>query len=884
MKKSMIASVFLLLLMVAVLTITATAAEIVDSGYCGGEGDGSNLTWTLDSEGTLTISGTGTMANRYSQMPWHTRHHNEYRIRSVVIEEGVTNICSWAFHHCDKMVSISIPLSCDTIEDYAFYACGLVNVVIPDSVVQIGAYAFALSSSLTDITISDSVLSIGKSAFDNCCRLVSVKLPKGIAELEDNMFLGCSDLANVEIPRNIKRIGNHVFAACSSLGKIAIPENVDFIGNSIFSNCTSLTSVELPNAITDIPERTFYNCHNLAGISIPNSVSSIGSEAFRGCESLMDVIIPYGVKTIAPLAFHGCINMVSMTIPVTVSKIGSYATIGCNCLKDVYYAGSLECWEHIEIEHSNYGLNSAVIHYHSYGANISVFDGLLQTDASIYNDELALIAANLALKTYDNGGANDESVRGYLTYDLGFDSTTFYTRNYGNPLAFTIAQRPYTGADADEVLVIVAQGSTNAYELIKDATALPSGNYAELGGHYPVYDIVGDFSTGIQIVLNGIVRPGKHYKVLLTGHSLGGAAVNLSAASLINSSGKNDTQFDVFCYTFGAINAINSDCPIAHGYENIHNVYNYMDTFSPYQCGIFLPSGMGRGYGKFGKMETFVYEKRNLLQTGLLPLAQIALHINHDMSNYVEAIEKGIVLNSKSRVRANCVCACPVDFDVYCENELVGRVLNGVVDTSVTTIDITVEGDVKFIIYPDNRRYELKLSAYDEGTMTFSVQNPASPEQVKLITDIALTNGKQMTSETGNEVKASETQVFVTDTDGAVISKVQADGRETAVDSSSMAFSCSEAMMVGNTVRVSGIIENFTSKEEHCMVCAALYQNGKMLDLQIDSIVDVPVKHEVRNSFELVCPAEYTEEWNSLSVKVFYLDPDTLSPLSMAIG
>ena len=51
----------LALCMLAALTAEIFAADIVDSGYCGGEGDGTNLTWTLDSAGTLTISGKGKM-------------------------------------------------------------------------------------------------------------------------------------------------------------------------------------------------------------------------------------------------------------------------------------------------------------------------------------------------------------------------------------------------------------------------------------------------------------------------------------------------------------------------------------------------------------------------------------------------------------------------------------------------------------------------------------------------------------------------------------------------------------------------------------------------------------------------------------------------------
>ena len=56
-------ALMLALCMLTALTAEIFAADIVDSGYCGGEGDGTNLTWTLDSKGTLTISGNGKMAD-----------------------------------------------------------------------------------------------------------------------------------------------------------------------------------------------------------------------------------------------------------------------------------------------------------------------------------------------------------------------------------------------------------------------------------------------------------------------------------------------------------------------------------------------------------------------------------------------------------------------------------------------------------------------------------------------------------------------------------------------------------------------------------------------------------------------------------------------------
>lgn len=61
MKKRIFSFVLAVLMIASLLPAAALAADIVNSGTCGAEGDGSNLTWTLDSEGMLTISGTGAM-------------------------------------------------------------------------------------------------------------------------------------------------------------------------------------------------------------------------------------------------------------------------------------------------------------------------------------------------------------------------------------------------------------------------------------------------------------------------------------------------------------------------------------------------------------------------------------------------------------------------------------------------------------------------------------------------------------------------------------------------------------------------------------------------------------------------------------------------------
>ena len=173
MKKRIFSFVLAVLMIASLLPATALAADIVDSGTCGAEGDGSNLTWTLDSEGVLTISGSGDMHDYGSfDAPWYG---SKSMVKSAVIADGVTSIGVYAFYECRSLTSVTILDSVTLIDDAAFYNCSsLTSMTIPDSVTSIGSSAFEGCASLTSVTIPDSVTSIGWSAFKGCASLTDV--------------------------------------------------------------------------------------------------------------------------------------------------------------------------------------------------------------------------------------------------------------------------------------------------------------------------------------------------------------------------------------------------------------------------------------------------------------------------------------------------------------------------------------------------------------------------------------------------------------------------------------------------------------------------------------------------------------------------------------
>ena len=391
MKKRLLSFVLAVLMIASLLPATALAADIVDSGTCGAEGDGSNLTWTLDSEGVLTISGNGDM-NGYGFLsaPWH--YSSE--VKSAVIADGVTSIGNEAFYHCTSLTSVTIPDSVTSIGDrvfsyctsltgiwvaegnshyssdasgvlfnkdkttlvqcpgafaaytipdsvtsigrYAFYGCtSLTSVTIPGSVTSIGVYAFDSCASLISVTIPDGVTSIGDSAFDYCTSLTSVTIPGSVTSIGDSVFHHCTSLASVTIPDSVTSIGRYAFAYCKSLTSVAIPDGVTSIGEKAFSQCTSLTSVAIPDSVTSIGERAFYECTSLTSVTIPDSVTSIGDSVFYHCTSLTSVTIPDSVTSIGDYAFSGCTSLTSVTIPDSVTSIGEGTFEDCTSLTSV---------------------------------------------------------------------------------------------------------------------------------------------------------------------------------------------------------------------------------------------------------------------------------------------------------------------------------------------------------------------------------------------------------------------------------------------------------------------------------------------------------------------------------------------------------------------
>ena len=220
------------------------------------------ISWTINSDGLLTISGTGDMKDYYpnetTSPPWYMYRK---QIKEVIIQSGITHIGANSFYGCEALTSITIP----------------------ESVVSIGEYAFFGCSSLTSITLPEGVTIIEKCTFGTCMSLTSVVIPTSVTAIRYGAFGSCKALTSITIPESVTLIGSETFKGCSSLTSITIPSGVTSIGDAVFENCTSLTSVTIPEGVTSVGSRAFYYCTALTSVTIPTSVTSIGDSAFYEC-------------------------------------------------------------------------------------------------------------------------------------------------------------------------------------------------------------------------------------------------------------------------------------------------------------------------------------------------------------------------------------------------------------------------------------------------------------------------------------------------------------------------------------------------------------------------------------------------------------------------
>ncbi len=298
--------VFIGLIMTIIFPLAANAST-VDSGTFG-----SGLSWTLNSEGTLTISGYGDMPDY--QHPWSS-HCEE--IKAVVICEGITKIGSSAFYYYpySGFTSVSIPESVTYIGSMAFNNCwGLTSVTISEHVTYIGNEAFCYCNQLSAINVSgnnsnyasvDGVLYnkdiTNLIAYPAGKADLAFSVPDTVATIADEAFYSCRNIISIVLPEGLTDLGKSTFALCYNLEQVTFPDELKTIKQLAFTYCGNLTEVILPAHLETLGRQAFYQT-GLSTIVLPDTLKTIEAEALRAT-NLTEVVIPEGVTSIATDAF-----------------------------------------------------------------------------------------------------------------------------------------------------------------------------------------------------------------------------------------------------------------------------------------------------------------------------------------------------------------------------------------------------------------------------------------------------------------------------------------------------------------------------------------------------------------------------------------------------
>lgn len=238
-------------------------------------------------------------------------------VASYTVPSACEVVGSGAFKSMPALEHVDLGQSLRSIEDFAFFHTGLVELVCPDSLEEIGEKAF-MGSKIAAVFFNDTLQSIGAMAFAQTS-LVEARLPKSLRRLGRGAFsklaskVSAADALSVD-PENpvLSFDGSAVYARddekqtliefMDNAEAYSVVQGTEAIGVSAFEGSRKLRVLTLPESLRTIGDRAFYGCRTLSEVTFPLSLESIGESAFYNTP-LQRVAIPPNVSYIGRDAF-----------------------------------------------------------------------------------------------------------------------------------------------------------------------------------------------------------------------------------------------------------------------------------------------------------------------------------------------------------------------------------------------------------------------------------------------------------------------------------------------------------------------------------------------------------------------------------------------------
>ena len=319
---------------------TSTDGKVVEPTDGASFGSGVNIVSNTyeNGQGVIQFDGPVTRIGEYA----FRNLSQEGRLKTMVLPESCLNIGLFAFHYQSSLEEIQLPGGLLTIGTMAFYYCqSLTRIELPESLIQIDDYVFCNCKSLHEVTIPQSLEKMLGGVFAACTGMErfygKFADATGRALINGGTLLAFapSGLSTYTVPDGITAIAEGVFSSFSNMEEIILPDGLQSIGMQAFSNCTGLTEIIIPESVTTLGSGVFRSCSNLTNVNIPLEMTTIPAETFSSCTSLPEITIPEGVTTIESYAFQGCRELRSVTIPSSVNKIGVEAFFQAEALESL---------------------------------------------------------------------------------------------------------------------------------------------------------------------------------------------------------------------------------------------------------------------------------------------------------------------------------------------------------------------------------------------------------------------------------------------------------------------------------------------------------------------------------------------------------------------
>ena len=309
------------------------------------------------------------------------------KVQTIFLPDTVSTIGDYAFYYAGELSSINFPTALTSIGDSAFFACqSLTAVDIPATITQIGESAWAACTSLPAITVAaenpnytavdgvlytkdmtvlkvypfaksgvtftvpDSVVeleayafaytgmqsidgcaslrAIGDSAFYSCSALKSLPDAPKLETIGERAFYSCKALTSLSFPDSMRSIGEYAFAWCTAVKTFDSGNGLQDTGKYSVYYCTALTTVRLGSGMKTIGEYAFYKCSRLANVDFGTSVREIGSCAFGGCSKITEIVLPDSVELVESAAFNSCSTAKTLVLSQNLREIGARAFMG----------------------------------------------------------------------------------------------------------------------------------------------------------------------------------------------------------------------------------------------------------------------------------------------------------------------------------------------------------------------------------------------------------------------------------------------------------------------------------------------------------------------------------------------------------------------------